>query len=337
MAMPPLPILDVAPGLARRPFLPIVARPTPVVPAPLFGDRVWVKRDDLASPWYGGNKVRRWEWLIADAIDRGKTELFTVGGLGSTQVTSLAVHGRRAGLDVSVVLFDQPLTPFVDEALALDRGAGASIRHGGGYARTAALSLWDIVRKRPRAAVIAPGASGPVANLSYVDAMLELGLQVQRGEAPRPDRIVVACGSGGTAVGLAIGAAILGWPTEIVAVRITDLVASNALTLGALGVGTRRLLAREGLTRRLPRSNLRIDHRFVGRGYGYGTPEAERGAARFEEAFGAPGEITYSGKAIAALERAIEEHPSATTLLWNTLSTTGRDSATGSAGTAGRT
>lgn len=299
-------------------------RPTPVERALSFGERVWVKRDDLASPRYGGNKVRRWEWLLAEAIERGKTEVLTVGGLGSTQVTSLAVHGARAGLAVTAVLFEQPEAPFVEEALALDRAAGAEIVLGGGYAGTAWAAAREIVKRRNRTLVIAPGASGPLANVAYVDAMLELGLQVELGQAPRPDKIVVACGSGGTAVGLALGAAILGWPTEIIAVRITDLIASNPVTLAALAAGTRRLLRREGFRGKSPPLVLRMDHRFVGAGYGYGTPEAVAGAARFEAAFGAPGEVTYSGKAIAALERALVEHPKDTILLWNTLSTTGR-------------
>ncbi len=314
----------MAPGLRERPFLPIVARPTPVERLATFGDRAWVKRDDLASPYYGGNKVRRWEWLLGEAKARGKTEVLTVGGLGSTQVTSLAVHGARAGLAVTAVLFDQPHTPFVDEALALDRAAGAEIILGGGYAKTAWAAAREILKRRKHTLVIAPGASGPLANVAYVDAMLELGLQVELGEAPRPDRIVVACGSGGTTVGLAIGAAILGWPTEIVAVRITDLVASNRATLAALAAGTRRLLRREGFRGKASPLAIRMDHRFVGPGYGYSTPDAEAGAERFSSAFGAPGEITYSGKAIAALERALVEHPKDTILLWNTLSSTGR-------------
>ena len=324
-----LPVFDVAPGLRRRPFLSIVERPTPVEPLAVMGPRVWVKRDDRASPHYGGNKVRRWEWLVAEAIDRGKTELLTVGGQGSTQVTSLAVHGARAGLRVTGVLFDQPDSAFVHEALATDRAAGGDLVIGGGYAGTTYAALREILRRRRDVAVIAPGASGPLANVAYVDAMLELALQVERGEAPRPDRIVVACGSGGTAVGLALGAAILGWSTEIVAVRITALVASNRATLGALAAGTRRLLAREGMRAKPRPLRLAMDHRFVGEGYGYATPEAERGAARFEALFGAPGEVTYSGKAIAALERAIVEHPSDTILLWNTLSTTGRQGSGG--------
>lgn len=317
------PIFDVAPGLVDVPFLPIAHGPTPVHELEGYGGQVFVKRDDLVSPIYGGNKVRRWEWLLAEARARGKSHLLTVGGLGSTQVTSLTIHGEAHGFRVSAVLFDQPHTAFVDEALELDEDHHAKIVLGHGYARTAVASLREILRDRPY--VIAPGASGPLANLAYVDAILELGRQVDAGLAPRPDRIVVACGSGGTSVGLAIGARLLGWSTEIVAVRITGLAVSNPATLKLAELATLRRLGRAG-ARVPPRTaaRIRMEHRFIGGGYGFTTPEAERGAARYAELFGARGEITYSGKAIAALDRLVADEPRANVLFWTTLSTTGR-------------
>lgn len=319
-----LPVFEVAPGLAKRPLVPIAARPTPVEILPGHDARVWVKRDDLVSPLYGGNKVRRWEWLLGEAKDRGVETLITVGGLGSTQVTSLTAHGTANGFDVVGVLFDQPWSPFVDEALSLDERFGARTVRAGGYARTALRTISEVLRSRRRL-VVAPGASGPLLNVAYVDALLELARQVERGELPRPDRIVVACGSGGTTVGLAVGAAILGWPTKIVGVRITDLLVSNPLTLRAFALATTRLLRSEGLrTRRTLRARIEMDHRFIGGGYGFSTPEAETGARTFEALFGSPGEITYSGKALAALERITAEHPRDNILFWNTLSTTGR-------------
>ncbi len=298
-----------------------------------FAGRVFVKRDDRVSPLYGGNKVRRWEWLLGEALDRGARTLLTVGGTGSTQVTSLSAHGRALGLAVTAVLFDQPESAFVEEALALDRDFGATIGRGGGYASTALASL-RAYRAADKPYFIAPGASGPVANLAYVDAMLEVGAQVERGELPRPDRIVTACGSGGTTVGLAIGAAMLGWPTEVVGVRITDLVASNPLTLGAFAEGTKAVLRSAGYRKKL-RPRIRMDHRFIGKGYGFSTPDAEAGALVYERCFGAAGEVTYSGKALAALARIAREHPTETILYWNTLSSTGRRSATHHCGSGG--
>jgi len=321
-----LPVFDVAPGLARRPFLSLARRPTPLQSLARFSDRVWVKREDLVSERYGGNKVRRWEWILGEARARGIDEVITVGGLGSTQFTSLCAHGRANGFSVTGLLFDQPAAPFVDEALALDERFGGRMIRAGGYLSTAIATLVEKGRRR-RAMLIPPGASGALANIAYVDAMLEIGEQVARGEAPRPDRIVVACGSGGTTVGLAIGVALLGWPTRVVGVRITDLIVSNPITLRALSRMTTRLLVKEGLpSARAAKLHPRplMEHRFVGEGYGYATPAAEEGARTFESLFGAPGEVTDSGKAMAALETIVKENPRETILLVNTLSTTGR-------------
>ena len=168
-----------APELAGVvPWRPLVHAPTPVEPAtaaePYLGrDGVWIKRDDLVSPVYGGNKVRRFEHLLADAEARGARELVTVGGLASTQVIATVLFGVAAGFDVTAVLFDQPVTSFVRRALLTDAAGGAKLVYGGGYARTA----WRTLRAVSRSSkpyFIAPGASGAMANLGYVDAMLEL-------------------------------------------------------------------------------------------------------------------------------------------------------------------
>jgi D-cysteine desulfhydrase len=170
---------------------------------------------------------------------------------------------------------------------------------------------------------IGPGASSPMANLGYVEAMLELREQVARGEAPRPDIIVVPAGSGGTLAGLAVGAALIGWPTRFVAVRITEFVACNRVTLRYRIESTARYLARRApaLTRRsLVGAPFAFHHGAIGRGYGYPTPEAIEAMAPVEALTGAPGEVTYSGKAMAGLRAICRENPSATILYWHTLS-----------------
>jgi D-cysteine desulfhydrase len=308
--------------------------PTPVEPLPGFGERVWVKRDDLCSPLYGGNKVRRWEWVLGEARAKGIRRLFTVGGLGSTQVVSLAAHGRAAGFAVEALLFDQPDSAFLAEAARSMKGFDAHVERSGGYLRTAARTVARLLAsgdaQPPTRALgegalfVPPGASGPLANLGYVDALLELEAQIDAKLLPRPDAIVLPSGSGGTAAALALTAALVGLRCEVVAVRITERIASNTLTLGAIARATGRLVRARGGPAAPWSLPLRVEHRFAGRGYGHSTPEAERGAARFFEWFGAPGEITYSGKAIAALERLALERPRDTLLLWNTLSTTGR-------------
>src|SRR5271165_3541870 len=87
--------------------------PTPVGRlSPLSTDRseLWVKRDDLTNPEYGGNKVRKLERLLARALERGARRIVTVGAAGSHHVLATAIFGRRVGLEVEAVLVPQPGT-----------------------------------------------------------------------------------------------------------------------------------------------------------------------------------------------------------------------------------
>ncbi|MCC6644039.1 MAG: pyridoxal-phosphate dependent enzyme [Polyangiaceae bacterium] len=313
------------PELATLPMVPLAHVPTPVERAPSLsapGVDVWMKRDDLVSPLYGGNKVRRYEYVLADVIARGSPRIVTAGGLASTQVTATALFARLLSLELSAVLFDQPVTRFAKEAVLADADAGARLFYGGGYARTAART-W-LLQRRPDRYLILPGAPTPLANIGYVDAMLELAEQVDLGLLPRPDHIVLPTGSSGTLAALALGAAWLGWETEIIGVRITDAVACNRLTVGLVIDATRRWLEARSPTyrrarRRAPRFSLHGGA--LGPGYGHPTPEARRAIDEVRALTGAPGEVTYSGKALVGLRQLLaERRAQGTVLLWNTLS-----------------
>jgi 1-aminocyclopropane-1-carboxylate deaminase/D-cysteine desulfhydrase-like pyridoxal-dependent ACC family enzyme len=316
------------PDLGRAvPWMPIATVPTAVEPCDaltgwLGRGGVFMKRDDLASPLYGGNKVRRFEYLFADARAKGKTRIVTVGGLGSTQALATALHGRALGFDVSAVLFDQPVTDFVSGAIRSFVASGASVRYGGGYLRTA-LRTAKMLLEQPDAYFIWPGAANALANLAYVDAMLELGEQVARGEAPKPDVIVLPTGSAGTLAALALGAAHLGWSTEVVGVRITSALACNRVTVSRIVGSTDRFLAARDArwTRRSRDVRFTIEGRMLGAGYGEPTRAAIEGAERWADLTGAPGEVTYTGKTLAALRLLVRERKDAEILLWNTLST----------------
>ena len=320
-------LFEELPGLAALPWMPLVHAPTPVESMDAIADwlgrtGVWVKRDDLASPLYGGNKVRRYELVLADAIDKGKRRIVTAGGLASTQAMATALFGRAVGLPVQIVLFDQPVTRFTKEALLVDADAGAELVWGGGYLTTV-FRTWRAMGKD--AYLILPGAASPLANLGYVDAMIELGDQVARGELPRPDAIVLPTGSSGTLAALALGAAWLGWDTEIIGVRITLAIACNRFTVGQIVRATDRFIAaREPRwTRQSQRVRYSLFGDALGRGYGYPTADAVEGIEQMRRLTGEPGEVTYSGKALAGL-RAIAREPrwkGKTLLLWNTLST----------------
>ncbi len=320
-------LFDAFPDLATSvPWMPLAQVPTAVEPCDAardwLGAPVYMKRDDLVSPLYGGNKVRRYELVLADAIAKGKKRIVTVGGLASTQAMATTLFGRSLGLDVCVVLFDQPVTRFARDSVRALAAAGAEIIYGGGYLSTA-WSAWRAYDRGGDDYFIFPGAAGPLANLGYIDAMLELAGQVERGEMPRPDVIVLPTGSSGTLAALALGAAHLGWSTEIVGVRITSAVACNRATVSMVIRSTDRFLAARDRRWHPARDRVRFSlyGGALGAGYGHATPEAIAGAEQVERLTGAPGEVTYSGKALAGVRALAPRYRGKTILLWNTLST----------------
>jgi D-cysteine desulfhydrase len=324
------PLVAELPEIGRNvPFRPLVYAPTRVEACtaiePWLGrGGVFQKRDDQVSPLYGGNKVRRFEYLLADAEARGARRLITVGGLASTQMMATVLFGRGAGFEVTAALFDQPVTRFAREALLTGAAGGGDLVYGGGYLTTALRTIQALAGAE-RSYLILPGASNPLALLGYVDAMLELGEQVRRGEAPQPDVIVLPAGSGGTLAALAVGAAILRWDVLLTAVRITELFACNRVTIGLLIRALRSYLGRRAAAAkglRLDRVRVAIHHGAIGRGYGHPTAEAIAAVPEVTRLLGVPGEITYSGKGLVGLRAVAAEHPKKTILYWHTFSST---------------
>src|SRR5688572_14111170 len=109
----------------------LAALPTPVAPlshvAAKVDAEVWVKRDDLTAPRYGGNKVRKLEYILADAQAKRADTLITMGSLGSHHVFATALYGREHGFETHAVLLPEPYRPHVEEHIRADLGVGAKL------------------------------------------------------------------------------------------------------------------------------------------------------------------------------------------------------------------
>jgi 1-aminocyclopropane-1-carboxylate deaminase/D-cysteine desulfhydrase-like pyridoxal-dependent ACC family enzyme len=270
--------------------------PTPVEQ---LDERLWVQRDDATSTVYGGNKVRKFEFVLPVAQRRGGP-LLTAGGVGSHHVLAAAVHAGRLGLEVDAVLYPQPSTPDVErthaELSSLDHVHVTRVPSP--YLMPAALAA-RMARLAPRRPYLLwPGASTPLGTLGYVSAGLELVEAFADARWPEPDVVVVPLGSGGTAVGTALGLALAGWAhAEVLAVRAADAVVTNRVVLRALEAGTAAILALGGWRPRPARIN--IARQWFGAGYGHRTragDEATRVAADMDMEL----EPTYTAKAFAA-------------------------------------
>lgn len=289
------------------PWLPLGDGPTPVERVDTGGElaaELWVKRDDLTSGLYGGNKVRKLEYLLADARRVGAGRVITTGVVGSHHCLATAVHARRVGLPASLVLFPQPMTEHAREVAALNEAWADEICRCGTFATQPfheAAVRWR--RRRDRPYVIPGGGSNALGALGYVGAALELADQVRDGALPRPDTIVVAAGTLGTVAGLAVGAAMTSLTDRILAVRIVPSTVANTWTLARLIEGTARLLGDQGVAVPDARTvadlvELRGDQ--VGPGYGHPTEAGERAAAWFAP-YGLTLDPTYTAKTAAAL------------------------------------
>jgi D-cysteine desulfhydrase len=321
------------PELARLPFCPMLHGPTPVDNldhlANYWGRKgIFIKRDEFSSPVYGGNKIRKYEYIFGEVFERGDTHIITTGGLASTQVTATAVLTKAMGLRFTAVLFDQPWTKFGAHAILANQAAGAELVYAGSYWNTFS-QAWQAKKTRypNNSYFIMLGSSTPLPNLGYVDAAFELAEQIRRKEIPQPDAIVLPSGTCGTQAGLALGFAYLGLPIEVIGVRISTVLTGNTAFVRTLSNATARYLKKitSGFQKRkLEPYRVKMFHEAVGPGYGEPTVDSKEGAEMFRQVTGYPGEVTYTGKVMVAM-RALARHPDYRTknlMLWNTLTAT---------------
>jgi D-cysteine desulfhydrase len=273
------------PALAESlPHLVLSERPTPV--RELDGLGIWVKEDGrFGSGGWGGNKVRKLEWLIPDARRRDRRSILTFGGLGTNWGLATALYAREHGLETALVLVDQPIDDHVRAQLARLEASGARIYRTHTKRRTVAMLPWLLARNTRGGHppyLLPAGGSSPVGALGYVEAALEIAAQVEDGSLPEPAHVVVPVGTGGTAAGLALGFQLAGLRTRVAGVIVNDQLRLDADVCARLARRTVALLERRGarLGRlRLEPGMLDLTRDQIGAGYGHRTVAAEDAAA----------------------------------------------------------
>ncbi len=317
------PIDNALPGIAAHlPCAGFAALPTPVQTARVDDRQIWVKRDDLSHPEYGGNKVRKLEFILAAAQRAGQQRVVTFGATGTHHGLATALFCRQLGLECEVLLFDQPDSPHVRENRARLQDSGAICTPCGSLARTVLRFYLHPRRLRRDTLFLFAGGSGEIGTLAFVNAALELADQVAEGEAVQPSRIYCATSSGSTLAGLTLGVALLGWDTRVIGVQVADakLGPFDACTTGsvdALMRRTLRWLEQRGVVWPAACPEVILDDSWLGAGYGHPTRAAEQAARVFEESLGVPLDLTYTAKAFAALRA---DTAPGEVLYWHTLS-----------------
>ena len=320
-----LALLKHHPGCSVFPHIELGTLPTPVedFEIPELGTML-VKRDDLTSPVYGGNKVRKLEFLLGQARAENRRAVLTFGAYGSNHALATAVHATSLGLEPHVVLSPQAPGPFAAATLRAHATLGTVIHLVEGWegAREAQRVRRELEHRDGIGPLEIPmGGTNALGALGYVSAALEL---VDQLGSRIPDRIYLAGGTLGTAVGLALGFAAVGAKVRVISVRVTPESVASAARAQALVAETVALLreadpAFPALT--LPDLALDLRQDWFEPGYGVVTPETSAAVAHMA-ARGLKIETTYTGKAVAAMlsDAASGALAGQSVLFWNTYS-----------------
>ncbi|MET9289980.1 1-aminocyclopropane-1-carboxylate deaminase/D-cysteine desulfhydrase [Nocardia beijingensis] len=290
------------------PFVRLGTAPTPVRRYDLGTTaQVWCKDESgYGDGGWGGNKVRKLEWLLPEARRRGARTILTVGGTGTNWGLATALYGRAQGIDTELALVDQPVDDHVRAQLRRLENSGATLHFTHRKPRTILTAPWLYLRRMRgggRPYFLPAGGSSPIGALGYVETACELAAQIAAGELPEPGHVVTAVGSGGTAAGLALGLRLAGLRTRVVGVVVNDTLPLDAKHIVRLAGRTERLLRARGA--RFAPTGLRPEDvtmttEWLGPGYGHTTPAALDAAQRAEQA-GLRLETVYTAKALAAL------------------------------------
>jgi len=302
----------------------LVHGPTPLERRPaldeLLGVALWMKRDDATGGAEAGNKVRKLEWLLGDALAKRANVVLTCGGIQSNHARATAIVCARLGLPCILFLRVTDDVPTDATAAAprsrlprsgnvlLDRLVGAEIRliSRADYAARGAVmesAALELARQGMRPYVIPEGGSNGLGSLGYVEAMRELRAQMDAGLGggrEQYDEIVFACGSGGTAAGVALGAARFGVARKVRAVAVCDDAAYFGRVIDRITGESRAIDGSLG-----PPAPLVVDEAARGPGYGVMTREQRRFVVKVARASGTLLDPVYTGKALFGLAEAV--------------------------------
>ena len=306
------PLFDAYPQLADTlPITELATLPTPLLDAGTLADdhklALWLKQDAATGETYGGNKVRKLEFLLADALEQRCTDVITYGAAGSNHALATSIYARQYGLRCHAILSHQPASPKVAKTLRYHLNIGTQMIPADGFPamQAAAKAAQQRIQAEGGSGYEIPfGGSSATGTVGFVNAAFELKAQIDDGLLPAPDLIYVACGTSGSATGLSLGLRLAGLQTKVVAVQVTPDFLSNADAHAKLFEETNRLLHTLDPAIPLlddPLQNIIHRHDQFGSGYAEATEQGDAAVAKIKNVLGLQLETTYTGKALAAL------------------------------------
>jgi L-cysteate sulfo-lyase len=288
--------------------------PTPLEPLPRLtaalsaspggGPEMWIKRDDCTGLSGGGNKTRKLEYLLGDALANDADTLVTQGATQSNHVRQTAAAAARFGLACEIILEDRTGSNAADYRkngnVLLDELLGAKVRHvPGGTDMNKALAevAGEVAEAGGRPYVIPGGGSNIIGALGYVECALELvaqandiGLDI--------DRIVTATGSAGTHAGLVAGLAVMGAEIPVLGIGVRAPKDAQEANVFKLACETADLLGHKD---RVTREMVVANCDYVGAGYGIADDEVIEALKLAARTDGILLDPVYTGKAMKGL------------------------------------
>ncbi len=264
-----------------------------------LGMEIYCKRDDLTGFGLGGNKTRKLELLVGEALEHGSDTLVTCGGVQSNFCRLTAAAGVAAGMQVHLVLGGARPEKETGN-LILDRLLGADIQHVSSSnwndweAQSDAL-VEELESKGRKVFRIPIGGSVPTGAIGYVSAFLEI-LKDEERLGVSFDHIIHATGSAGTQAGLVAGKALTGWQNRITGISVSAGKKEMEEIVYELASNTAALLGA-----RVHRESVMVDDRFIGPSYAVSTPEGEEAIRIFARQEGVFLDRVYTGKAASGL------------------------------------
>ncbi len=315
-------------ALARQPRVALAHLPTPLEPLDGLtralgrGPRIFAKRDDCTGLAFGGNKVRKLEYLLGEAQADGADTVITTGGVQSNHARQTAAAAAKLGLACELVL--PRMVAGRDPAYGasgnrlLDDWLGARVRIVDRPADVVTVVQEIQARASARggkAAFIPIGGSSATGCFGYAQAALELAAQLER-ERLHVEAIVLAVSTGGTLAGLLVGLEAIGVSIPVIGIGVYAPRAQVAATVRELAAGTCARLGTPDV--RDSRVDLRDD--WLGPGYGLPTDDMREAVSLAARSEGLLLDPVYTGKAMAGLIalRRQGNLPEGNVLFWHT-------------------
>jgi D-cysteine desulfhydrase len=267
----------------------------------LEGPQIYIKRDDLTGVELSGNKVRKLEFLLADALELDCDCLITCGSYQSNHARTTAVAAAKLGLKCHLVLRNTMGGAF-DGNLFLNRLVGAEVKYitPEEYVRVGDIMAdlsEELKSKGHRPYIIPEGGSNELGAVGYLKAAEEIAEQLKRLKL-RVDHIIMAVGSGGTYAGMLLGKFLFDLRAEIYGINVCD---HESYFVNKISDILKRAQKRFNLEVSLSKKDIKIIDGYVGKGYGLSSQEEIDTIKRVSQAEGIILDPVYTGKAMFGL------------------------------------